>query len=67
MPKFRIFSEYQGPDFEEEIEADNLDDAYLIAKEQALERLSYGADELCETCKAVIVPGCKCDECEAEE
>ena len=66
-PKYRIFFEFQGPDGEDEVEAESLDEANNIAKEMALERLSYGADELCPDCGAVIVPGCKCDECGINE
>ena len=46
MKRFKIFIDFEGDAFEDEIEAETLEEATEIAREIATERLEYGAEEI---------------------
>ena len=46
MKRFKIFIDFDGPAIEDDIEAETLEEATEIAKEMAMDRLSYGAEEI---------------------
>ena len=43
---FKIFIQFEGDDFEGEIEAETLEEAEEVVRDEALDRLSYGAEEV---------------------
>ena len=46
MKRFKIFIDFEGDAFEDEIEAETLEEAEEVVRDEAMDRLSYGAEEI---------------------